>query len=91
MLSKARKTEKLDLRLSLQAKRVLAAAAEVDGRSVSDFVLESALSRAEERLADRHAFVLSAEKWNELVALLDAPPEPMPELARRLRQRAPWE
>jgi len=91
MLSRAPKTEKLDLRLSAQAKRVLAAAAEHEARSVSDFVVESALARAEETLADRHSFVLSAEKWDELVALLDAPPEPVAELARRLRRRAPWE
>ncbi|MGH9346629.1 MAG: DUF1778 domain-containing protein [Vicinamibacterales bacterium] len=42
------RTEKLDLRLTLAAKRVLQSAATAAKRSVSEFVLESALARAEE-------------------------------------------
>ena len=45
------RSEKLDLRLTPEAKRTLFAAAEAARRSVSEFVLESALTRAEETLA----------------------------------------
>ncbi len=48
----ALRTEKLDLRVSSSAKRRLEAAAAVSHRSVSAFVLESALARADEALAD---------------------------------------
>ena len=51
-----RRTEKLDLRVSPAAKAKLQAAAAAAHRSVSDFVMESALSRAEEALADRRVF-----------------------------------
>ena len=44
------RTEKLDLRLTPSAKRVLQSAAMATKRSVSEFVLESALARAEETL-----------------------------------------
>ena len=42
--------EKLDLRLTPSAKRALQIAARAAHRSVSEFVLESALARAEESL-----------------------------------------
>jgi uncharacterized protein (DUF1778 family) len=75
-----RRTEKLDVRVSPSAKAKLQAAASDAHRSVSDFVLESALSRAEEALADRRIFGLDAEKWAAFQAALDAPARPLPRL-----------
>jgi len=54
VMSTERSTEKLDVRVSSSAKAKLQAAASVSHRSMSDFVMESALSRAEETLAGRH-------------------------------------
>jgi len=53
-------------------------------RSLTDFVLESALSRADETLADRRAFVLSKAKWSAFQAALDAPTRPLPRMQRLL-------
>jgi len=75
-----RRTEKLDLRVSPAAKAKLQAAAAAAHRSVSDFVMESALSRAEEALADRRVFGLDAGKWAAFQAALDAPARPLPNL-----------
>jgi len=75
-----RRTEKLDLRISPAAKAKLQAAASASRRSMSDFVLESALSRAEETLADRRIFGLDAERWNIFQVALDAPAQPLPRL-----------
>ena len=52
-MANATRSEKLDLRLTPEAKRVLNAAAQASRRSVSEFVLESALDRAQEALPDR--------------------------------------
>jgi uncharacterized protein (DUF1778 family) len=79
-------TEKLDLRLSRSAKRTLEAAASVSRRSLSAFVLESALSRADETLADRRTFVLNKDKWSEFLAALDAPIHPLPRIQRLLTE-----
>ncbi len=76
------RSEKLDLRLTPAAKRMLHAAAAAERRSVSEFVLDSALSRAEETLADRRFFGLDAERWEAFLAALDAPPRPLPRLER---------
>ena len=77
-----RRTEKLDLRLSRAAKQTLQAAATAARKSVSEFVLDSALSEAEERLADRRVFTLDRKSWDAFVAALDAPPQRYPRLAR---------
>ena len=86
MASHTTRTEKLDLRLSRNAKRALQAAAAVAHRSVSEFVLESALSRADETLADRRAFSLNATQWKAFLAALDTPPRPLPRLERLLQE-----
>ncbi len=71
---RTKRTEKLDLRLSKSAKQTLKAAATAGHQSVSEFVLKTALSVAEERLADRRVFTLDAKAWDAFVAALDAPP-----------------
>jgi uncharacterized protein (DUF1778 family) len=88
MPARTTRSEKLDLRLTRNAKRMLQAAAAASHRSVSEFVLESALSRAEEALADRRNFGLSATQWKAFMAALDAPARPLPRLERLLKEPA---
>jgi uncharacterized protein (DUF1778 family) len=85
------RSEKLDLRLTPEAKRVLNAAAQASRRSVSDFVLESALARAEETLPDRQHFGLDATRWEAFLAALDAPARPLPRLQRLLAEPSVFE
>jgi uncharacterized protein (DUF1778 family) len=80
------RSEKLDMRLTLEAKTALRTAAAVANRSVSEFVLESALARADEALADRRSFGLNADQWKKFMAALDAPPRPLPRLERLLQE-----
>jgi len=80
------RTEKLDLRLSKAAKQTLQAAAAAANKSVSEFVLETALSEAEERLADRTVFTLDEKQWETFLAALDTPPRRHPRLERLFRE-----
>lgn len=84
MAATASRTEKLDLRLTAAAKRTLQHAARAAHRSVSEFVLESALARAEETLPDRRHFGLDAEQWQAFLIALDAPARPTPRLDKLL-------
>ena len=84
--SKSIRTAKLDLRLTPEAKQKLQAAASASRRSVSQFVLESALVRAEETLADRTRFGLDADRWRAFLQALDAPPRELPRLSRLFRE-----
>jgi len=85
------RNQKLDLRLTPSAKRVLQIAAQTVRRSVSEFVLESALFRAEETLPDRRRFGLNARQWAAFQAALDAPPQPAPRLAKLLNEPSVFE
>ena len=85
------RTEKLDLRISPAAKLKLRAAALAARRTVSEYVLESALSKAEETLPDRQRFGLDAERWGEFLAAPDAPTVPAPRLKRLLQEPSVFE
>jgi len=85
-MSTPKRTDRIDLRVSPQAKKALQAAAELCRTSVSEFVLASALRAADEELADRRLFSLSTEQWKAFHAALDAPPRPMPRLQRLLQE-----
>jgi len=87
-----KRSEKLDLRLTPTAKQTLQQAAAAAERSVSDFVLDSALARAAETLADRQQFNLTPERWQAFVAALDARPHsPRPRLATLLNEPSVFE
>jgi len=81
-----RRTEKLDVRVSRSAKAKLMAAASASHRSMSDFVMESALARAEETLAERRVFGLDAEAWKAFQTALDAPERPLPRMRALLEK-----
>jgi uncharacterized protein (DUF1778 family) len=85
------RTEKLDLRLTPKAKRTLQAAVATAHRKVSDFVLESALARSEETLAERRYFGLDAERWAAFLEALDAPVRDLPRLRRLFAEKSPFE
>jgi uncharacterized protein (DUF1778 family) len=86
MTQRTNRTEKLDLRLTRAAKQTLQAAATAARKSVSEFVLDTALSEAEERLADRRGFTLGGKNWDAFVAALDAPPRRHARLERLFRE-----
>ncbi len=88
MVQRIKRTEKLDLRLTRAAKQTLQAAATAGGKSVSEFVLDTALSAAEESLTDRRIFTLDGTKWDAFVAALDAPPRRHARLERLFRERS---
>lgn len=89
MASTAR-TDKLDLRLTPAAKRALQQAARSQNRTLSEFVLESALARAEEMLPPAR-FSLDEARWSAFIAALDAPPRPTPRLAELMRRPSVFE
>src|SRR5947199_10372334 len=91
MPSRSPRTAKLDLRVTPEAKQTVQAGASAAHRSVSEFVLESGLSRAEEELADRKRFGLDADRWKAFLEALDAPPRDHPRLRRLLHEPSIFE
>jgi uncharacterized protein (DUF1778 family) len=84
--SAKRREDRLEIRLSATAKKVLQRAASSQQKSISAFVLDSGLSAAAEALADRREFKLSAQQYDAFVAALDAPAKAKPRLEKLLKK-----
>lgn len=81
-----KRTDRIDLRIHPEAKEALQAAATLRHKSVSEFILDSALGAADEVLADRRHFGLKAEQWEAFQAALDAKPRPLPRIKRLMQE-----
>lgn len=82
----ALKETKVQLRMRALQKDVIARAAELKQTTLTNFMVEQAFSAAQQILADQAHFYLSAEKWEEFCAALDAPPRELPELRKLLSE-----
>ena len=80
------KSERIDVRTTRNVKRLLQEAAVTANKTVSEFLLDSAITQAEEVLASRRLFFLNEKQWQKFMAALDAPPSPMPRLKKLLRE-----
>jgi uncharacterized protein (DUF1778 family) len=80
------RSDKLDIRISPEAKRVLQDAARERHTTISQFVIDSALGAAREVLAERTRIGLSSEEWAAFMAALDAPPRRHSRMERLLKE-----
>ena len=80
------RSDRLDIRISPSAKRLLQDAADARHKTLSEFVLDTAISAAEQTLADRRLFQLNAEQWAEFREKLDAPPQRHDRLEKLLQE-----
>jgi uncharacterized protein (DUF1778 family) len=78
----------VNLRIAPHVKENLLRAAKLSGRSLTDFVLASAIASAEDVLATRTSFMLSPKSWQKFNELLDSPPREIPALKRLLRKKS---
>ena len=85
------KRDSLNLRIKPEERSLIDQAAQLTGKTRTDFVLDAARRAAEEALLDRTLFVVSAEAHAIFVARLDQPPKANERLLRTLRTPPPWE
>lgn len=85
------KTERIDVRVSPAAKNTLQMAALQVNKTVSQFLLDAGLTAAAETLEDRRSFVLSKDRWESFLKILDRPARIKPKLARLLAERGTLE
>ena len=81
------KSERLEARVSADQRARLELAASLSGVSVSAFVIEAAVERADELTAARLATTVPADYFDRLVAALDSPDE-APALANAAHRAA---
>ncbi|MDS3860282.1 DUF1778 domain-containing protein [Thermosynechococcaceae cyanobacterium BACA0444] len=84
-----------DVTINIRAKQsqrdLIDHAAQIQGKSRSEFMLESAYQKAQDVLLERNFFGLDEKKFQEFLALLDTPPVENQKLKTLLLTPAPWD
>lgn len=84
------KRETLNIRIKPEVRGLIDRAAELTGKSRTDFVLDAARRAAEEALLDQTLFSLGPDAHAAFLAMLDAPAAPNERLRKTLRTAPPW-
>jgi uncharacterized protein (DUF1778 family) len=80
------KTYRFDARLNEYQKLLIQRAADLEGRTMTDFVLHSAEAAAEKTIERRDILVLTARETEAFVDAILNPPEPNPALLKAFRE-----
>jgi uncharacterized protein (DUF1778 family) len=81
----------INLRAPFAQRALIDQAAQVQGKSRTDFMLEAAYEKAQQVMLDRTVFALDAKRFERFARILDAPVKTNKALSRLLAKRAPWE
>ena len=81
------RTARIEARITPDALAVVRRAAEIQGRSISDFVVAAAQEAAQKTVAEVEVIRLSREAQEQFVSLLMTPPAPTDALVRALERR----
>ncbi len=81
----------INIRISQNQRDLIDRAATLQGKSRSEFMLESAHQKAQDVLLDRCFFDVNAEQFQQFMDRLDAPIMPNDNLRQLLTTKAPWD
>jgi uncharacterized protein (DUF1778 family) len=81
----------VNLRIREDTRAVIDKAANIQGRSRSDFMIEAARRAAEETILDQRVIMVSRQSYDHFLAALDRPPEVNEKLRKLMRMKAPWD
>ncbi|WP_434685260.1 DUF1778 domain-containing protein [Pseudanabaena minima] len=88
--SKARDLS-INLRISQNQRDLIDRAATLQGKSRSEFMLDSAYQKAQDVLLDRCLFDVDKQRFQQFLDRLDAPVMPNENLRQLLTANAPWD
>lgn len=81
----------INVRLSVKTRDLIDTAADLSGKTRSEFILESARQQAIDVLLDQRLFSLEEADYTAFLRALDEAPEPPERLRALLGAKAPWE
>lgn len=84
----AQRQERISLRLSPQSKRKLERAAAYSDKTLTDFVVDVALQKAEAVVREHEVITLTPEEWERFQEMLLNPPEPNEKLKKALAEHS---
>jgi uncharacterized protein (DUF1778 family) len=85
-MSATAKPERLDVRITKEQKRLVEHAAELEGRSITDFVVSSVASAAKQVIQDHDTLRLTARDREVFVQALLRPPAANENLSQAVRR-----
>ena len=87
LADKEAKAERIEVRVTPNAKALLTAAAQARHTTVSEFVLAHALEAAEQTVAVPRVAYASEEGWAAIQRMLDGDREPRADVVARLKRK----
>jgi uncharacterized protein (DUF1778 family) len=85
------KRDTLNLRIKPEDRSMIERAAQVRGKTRTDFVLDAARAAAEEALLEQAVIRVAPEAYAAFLERLDAPVQSNERLRKTLRSKAPWD
>jgi len=86
-----KKEHPLSMRLPATDIAIIDRAADLRGRSRTDFVREAAVRAAEEVVIESSLIRMSPKGFNAFMSAITAPAAAVPEMIELLKRKAPWE
>ena len=86
--AEAQRTARVEARISPDALELIRRAAELQGRSISDFMVAAAQEAAQRAVADVEILRLSRQAQEQFAALVLDPPEPTAALVRAFKRHS---
>jgi uncharacterized protein (DUF1778 family) len=80
----------INLRIETHTRQLIDDAAEILGKTRTEFMIESARRDAIDVLLEQRLFVLDADRYDAFIHALDNPPAPGPKLRSLLRRVPAW-
>ena len=81
----------INLRTPAAQRELIDRAAQLQGKSRTEFMLEAAREKAQQVLLDQTLFSVTPKQFKAFVALMDAPLAQNVALQRLLAKRSPWQ
>ncbi len=88
---KVSRTARLGFRVTSHQEFLIRKAAEISGKNVTQFVLNSACEAAENTLVDQKIFFTDDKKYRDFQQALERPAQVKSNLQKLMRSNAPWE
>lgn len=85
------RTRRFNLRASAAQHRIIRAAATASGKTLSEFILDSACRAADNVRLDQTSLRLNPTQWRKFVAALDRPTKDKPRLRALLSRPGPFD
>ncbi|MEA3014307.1 MAG: hypothetical protein QOD42_2852 [Sphingomonadales bacterium] len=84
-------TKAINLRVREETRALIDRAAQAQGRSRSDFMIEAARRAAEDAILDQTVIQVDRASYDEFMAMLDRPAQANDRLRATLQASAPWD